>query len=331
MHSAMKQSGVFLSVLILLGSVSATADVLPSEETEWLKTWVTAAKKTDFSGVFVHQSGEYVGMSKVVHVSDKDGEHERLEELDGGKRVLIRRNDQVWLFADGHRIKLDKRRIRPSFPALLPEQLSSLQENYTVRREEDEVIAGFHAHSLIFQPRDNLRYSRKMWAHDDTGLLLKMVVLDDRGSIIEQYAFMQLKISGNIERDWILREKTVREEVGAQVQTPHPHIIELLETPCGWQVDAIPAGFKKIQEMRRTFRVDSEPVIHLVYSDGLAGISVFIEKMNGTPHFQIGLARMGAVNVYSRLVGDSLVTVVGGVPARTVIQISDSVRYAGQQ
>jgi sigma-E factor negative regulatory protein RseB len=82
--------------------------------------------------------------------------------------------------------------------------------------------------------------------------------------------------------------------------------------------------------MRRPFRENKEPVIHMVFSDGLAGISVFIEKVNELDHFHSGLAGQGSVHVYNRVVADSLVTVVGEVPARTVIQVADSVRYAGQ-
>ena len=64
--------------------------------------------------------------------------------------------------------------------------------------------------------------------------------------------------------------------------------------------------------------------------DGLAGISVFIEKASQATHARSGLSGRGAANVYKRIVGDNLVTVVGEVPPRTVIQVGDSVRYAGQ-
>ena len=93
---------------------------------------------------------------------------------------------------------------------------------------------------------------------------------------------------------------------------------------------ALPAGFKKILEMRRPFRGNKEPVIHMVFSDGLAGISVFIEKAQDAKYVHSGLSGQGAAHVYNRLVGDNLVTVVGEVPPRTVIQVADSVRYAGQ-
>ena len=326
----MRQTGYLLLVLFQLGVVSVYADTGTVDEADKLKTLAFAAHYNDYSGVYVHQSGGRVGMSRITHVSDKDGEHERREELDGGKREIIRSNDQVWLFADGHRVKVEMRRIRPAFPALLPEQIATLKENYAVTREEDDEVAGYHAQAFVFQPRDNLRYSRKMWADSTTGLLLKAVVMDERGYVIEQYAFMELNINGNIDRSWIVREKSPAEEPSRQLHPTPPPKAESLAEHCDWQVDALPVGFKKILEMRRPFRENKEPVIHLVFSDGLAGISVFIEKADGKTQHRSGLVEQGEVHIYSRSVGDSLVTVVGEVPAKTVIQIADSVRYAGQ-
>jgi sigma-E factor negative regulatory protein RseB len=326
----MRRIGYLICLLAQLGVASAWADPLQGNEAEWLKTMVLAAHQTDYSGVFVFQSGGRVEMSRITHVSDENGEHERLESLGGVRRELIRNNDQVWLYTDGHKAKVEKRQIKRAFPALLPEQISILKENYRIRREEEGEVAGYHVHSVTFQPKDNLRYTRKMWAHYDSGLLLKAAVMDDHDYIIEQYAFMQLEIGGNIDRKWITQVKSTPLEGGVQAQATQLTKMDLLQTERGWQVDGLPPGFKKIVEMRRAFHENREPVIHMVFSDGLAGVSVFIEKANESSQHHSGLAGQGAVHVYNRIVGDSLVTVVGEVPARTVIQVAESVRYAGQ-
>lgn len=327
----MKRTGYLFFILAQLGVASAWADPLQGNEADWLKTMVFAAHQTDYSGVFVYQSGGRVEMSRITHVSDENGEHERLESLGGARREIIRNNDQIWQISEGRKIKAEKRQLKRAFPALLPEQISILKENYLIRREEEGEVAGYHVHTVTFQPKDNLRYSRKMWAHYDTGLLLKAAVMDDRGYIIEQYAFMELNIGGNIDRKWISRVKSAPLDTTQQVQPSHLTIADTaLAEASGWQVDELPLGFKKILEMRRTFHESSEPVIHMVFSDGLAGISVFIAKLDEAAHSHSGLAGQGAVHVYSRVIGDSLVTVVGEVPARTVIQVADSVRYAGQ-
>ncbi|HLP97317.1 MAG TPA: MucB/RseB C-terminal domain-containing protein [Sideroxyarcus sp.] len=326
----MRKSGYLFFMLLQFCVVTASADPQERDDADWLKTMAFAAHQTDYSGVFVYQSGGRVEMSRITHVSDNEGEHERLEGLGGGRRELIRSNDQVWIYTEGRKVRIEKRQIKRAFPALLPEQISILKENYTIRQEEESEVAGYHVHAVVFQPKDNLRYTRKMWAHSDSGLLLKAAVLDERGYIIEQYAFMQLSINGDIDRKWIAQDKSSAEAMAQQLHlSPLPKVAPLTE-PCGWQVDALPAGFKKLAEMRRSIRENKEPVIHLVFSDGLAGISVFIEKASGVRSIRSGLSGQGAAHVYNRIVGEDLVTVVGEVPARTVIQVADSVRYAGQ-
>ncbi len=317
-------------MLLQLGAATALADPVQGKEADWLRTMAFAAHQSNYSGVFVYQSGSRVEMSRVTHISDKTGEHERLEGLGGARRELIRDNDQAWLYAEGHKVRVEKRQIRRAFPALLPEQISILKENYSVRQAEEEEIAGYHAHSVVFLPRDNLRYTRKMWADSVSGLLLKAVVLDDRGHLIEQYAFMQVNIGNNIDRKWIVPEDSSATAIAQELSLSPLPKVELIEGACGWQVDALPVGFRKIVEMRRPFRGNKEPVIHMVFSDGLAGISVFIEKVNDATYVHSGLFGHGAAHVYNRIVGEHLVTVVGEVPPRTAIQVGDSVRYAGQ-
>jgi sigma-E factor negative regulatory protein RseB len=319
----------YLLLLVSFGLTPAWADPLQGDESEWLRTMAFAAHQTDYSGVFVYQSGGRVEMSRITHVTDENGEHERLESLGGSRRELIRNNDQVWLYGDGRKTRVERRQIKRAFPALLPEQLSILKENYLIRREEEGEVAGHHVHTVTFQPKDNLRYTRKMWAHFDTGLLLKAAVMDDRGYIIEQYAFMQLDIGGNIDRKWISQVKSAPTELP---QASHLTKADLVQAESsGWQVDDLPPGFRKIVEMRRSFHENHEPVIHMVFSDGLAGISVFIEKLRDRDrNQQVGLAGQGAVSVYNRTIDDVRVTVVGEVPAKTVIQVAESVRYAGE-
>ncbi len=79
--------------------------------------------------------------------------------------------------------------------------------------------------------------------------------------------------------------------------------------------------------MKRTQGGSSE-VGHVVYSDGLAAVSVFIEPMaNKTSQPPAGLSRQGAINIYSRQVASHLVTVVGEAPAESVRKLAESVEY----
>jgi sigma-E factor negative regulatory protein RseB len=80
------------------------------------------------------------------------------------------------------------------------------------------------------------------------------------------------------------------------------------------------------------------PATHLVYSDGLATVSVFVEAEPGAksgaddkpatpaePPMQ-GLARVGSGFAFSTVVQGHQVTAVGEVPAQTVEFIAHSVK-----
>lgn len=320
---------LFLLLLTLLQSVDA--DPLRSNATDWLKTMAFAAHQTDYSGTFVYQDGVggHVEVSRITHIIDSGGEHERLEGLNGARREIVTSNNQVWLYLGDRKVRIERHHGERNFPALLPEQISILSENYLIRQAEEDRVAGFHVHAIVFQPKDNLRYAHKMWAHTQSGLLLKAVVMDERARIIEQYAFTQLSLGKSVDRKWIepdepfipalnSKETIAGEGLGAESGTTD------------WQIDAMPKGFKKIMEVCRPMREKTKPVTHLVFSDGLAGISVFIEDLDGREDVNSGLSSQGAIQVYSRVSGDKLITVVGEVPPRTLIQVAESVRYAGQ-
>jgi sigma-E factor negative regulatory protein RseB len=322
----------------------AFADQMSQDGLNWLQTMAFAAHQTDYSGTFVYQYGSHVETSRITHISDRDGEHGRLESLDGPRREIIRNNDQMWCYLGDRKVKVEQRQGGREFPALLPEQLTLLSANYLVKQAEEARVAGFPTRAIVFQPRDNLRFTHKMWAHSDSGLLLKSEVLDERGNTIEQYTFTQLTLGGDIDRKWITWDKApigFHEMEARHVHDPHHNASpdQKLRLPragsipvvSGWQVDALPAGFKKIMELRRPLPEHNVPAIQIVFSDGLAGISVFIDVMDSDEDDHPGLSSQGAIQVYRKVSGSYLVTVVGEVPPRTVMQVADSVRFAGRQ
>lgn len=327
MQSSIIKFKTCLAFGIMLASFGALADSMPQNDLIWLKKMDFAAHKTDYSGIFIFQSGNYVETSRITHLFDGKDEHERLEGLDGERSEVIRRNGQIWCYLGDRKEIVAKHDGSRTFPALLPSQLSLLQENYEIRGAEEERVAGLQAHSVLFQPRDRLRYARKMWAHSESGLLLKAVVLDEHNHIIEQYAFTQLKLGGDIDRKWIMQQKPGERTSDNALAGQE---VNKAATASRWVVYDLPAGFKKMAEMTRHLRGSHLPVTHLVYSDGLAGISVFIEKMGERPAMKTGLHSRGVIQIYTKIQDENLLTVIGEVPPRTVMQVAESVRFGGQ-
>jgi len=309
----------------LCGLLLAVAAKVNAESLDWLKIVAFAAHQTDYSGVFVYQYDNRIETSRIIHVVEADGEYEKLESLDGPKRKIIRHHGQVWCYINHKMVQVDSQQVRIRFPAFLPEQISTLSANYQAEQIGVARVAGYNAQVILFEPKDNLRYAHKIWADTGSGLLLKAAVLGDKDQIIEQYTFTQLQIGGNIDRSWISttapgNSLPVSPEL-AKGGTP---------VNSGWTVGALPAGFKKTMEIQRPMRGKHTPVTQIVFSDGLSAISVFIEPDDGDEDNVGGLSSRGAVNLYHKVVAGHLFTVVGEVPARTAIQVLDSIRYKGK-
>ncbi|HZW24171.1 MAG TPA: MucB/RseB C-terminal domain-containing protein [Gallionella sp.] len=318
----MRAGIAFVGLLLAVGNAHAEGRQV---SLDWLKTVAFASHQTDYSGVFVYQYGGKVETSRIIHVVEADGEYEKLECLDGPKREIIRHNGHIWEY-NNHKMVRASSQGRGKFPSLLPEQLSALSANYQASQVGVERVAGYDAQVVLFQPRDNLRYAHKLWVHNVSGLLLKASVLDDKNRPVEQYAFTQLQIGGGVDRSWIKNAPSMAERGsgdGAQaVGVP---------VNSGWVVDSLPAGFKKTMEIQRPMRGRHAPVTQLVFSDGLSAISVFIEPDDGDEDDNSGLSTRGAMNLFHKVANGHLITVVGEVPARAVMQVADSLRYNGPQ
>lgn len=322
---------VALRDLLLGGLLLAAANTYAGERQvslDWLKTVAFAAHQTDYSGVFVYQYDNHVETSRIIHVVELDSEYEKLESLDGPKREIIRHHGQIWCYINHRMVQVDSQQVRGRFPSLLPEQLSALSSNYLIKEAGMERVAGYNTQVILFQPKDNLRYAHKIWAHTDSGLLLKAAVLGDKKQVIEQYTFTQLQIGGNIDRSWVGAKDFAG--YGAELPVPPETAMGGTAINSGWVVDALPAGFKKTREIQRPMRGKHAPVIQIVYSDGLSAISIFIEPDDSDEDDADGLSSRGAVNLYHKVLDKHLITVVGEVPPRTVMQALDSVRYNGK-
>lgn len=318
---------LWLGVCGLLLAANACAAEVQSR-LDWLKTVAFASHQTDYSGVFVYQYGSHVETSRIAHVTEKDSEYEKLESMDGPKREIIRHHGQVWIFSNHKMVQVDSQQGKIRFPSLLPDQLSALNENYQVKDAGTGRVAGYNTQIILFQPKDTLRYSHKIWIHTDSGLLLKSEVLNDKNQVVEQYTFTQLQLGSGVDRSWIASSNamgaTLKDEVKPSLNPTGKSVNS------GWVVDALPSGFKKTMEVLRPMHGKHAPVLQMVFADGLSAISVFIEPADSDEDDNEGLSSRGAVNLYHKVVNNTLLNVVGEVPSLTVMQVLDSVRYNGK-
>ncbi|MDX8384899.1 MAG: MucB/RseB C-terminal domain-containing protein [Gallionella sp.] len=297
---------------------------------DWLKVVILAERQTEYSGVFIYQYDSNVESSKISHVIVGDDYFERLESLDGPRREIVRHHGQVWShIGDGHEmVQVDSQQGMGKFSSLSGAQLHTLYMNYQAKVLGVDRVAGYDAQIIKFQPRDNLRYTYKIWVHKDSGLLLKSAVLGSKNQLVEQYSFTQLQIGGKIDRSWVKKSAATGHR-GPKFHEQHNVSRLGIPVKSGWKSDAMPSGFRKTMEIERPMHGNHEPVTQIVYSDGLSAISIFIELDDNDEDDVEGLSSRGAVSLYHKVVGKHLYTVVGEVPPHTVMRVLDSIRHKG--
>lgn len=292
---------------------------------DWLRTIYRATENLSYTGTFVYQQGDRTETSRIARLAGAAGGTEKLEVLDGTPREILRSRDEIRCYLPESRtVKVDRRSDQRSFPAVLPEQVGNLTAYYVITLGETRRIAGYDCQAIVLSPKDHLRYGYKLWADARSGMLLKARTFDRDGRTMEQFTFTQLHI-GKVPRE---RLRPPRDIKGWRVEQAGVAPADLAKA--GWHVSADLPGFRKIVEIRRMLR-DTQPVAQLVYSDGLAAVSVFIEPMAGrVEDARIGLASMGALNVFTREVANHWVTVVGEAPAASVQRIGNTVEFRPQ-
>lgn len=318
-------------ILILGLAVPALAadSGTPQDGIDWLRKMAGASRQLNYSGTFVYNHAGRTETSRIVHyVNAAGGEFERMETRDGPAREVIRTNDEVTCYLPDTKTVIIEKRGKRRFPALLPEQLTGVADNYAVSVAGRDRVAGHDCHVILLVPRDKLRYGHHFCADAASGLPLRARTFNEKNEPLESFAFTELKIGGSFNRDRVRsRYATAAKSRDWKVDYSQYSTAEL-PAETGWVLTQQPAGFKKLTELKRSFPGRAAKISHIVYSDGLAAVSVFIEPLPKTRPAQM-LSHQGAVNIYVRPVSEYMVTVLGEAPAATVMQIANSLEYRG--
>lgn len=323
----MRFAAAVIALCAVLAQSPVRAEAL-SDPLNWLGRIASAGQKLNYVGTFTYQSRGTFETSRIAHRMDATGEYERLEVLDGSPREVIRSGNEVrCVLPEQKTVIIDQPGGRRAFPARLPASFSNLAESYRIRKGEPGRVAGYEAQSIILEPRDDLRYGQVLWADAQSGLLLKSRMVDERGEVIEQFAFSDVRIGGDVGPD-LLKS---RFDQSADWRVVNARGSEIPRNEGGWVLRAPLPGYSLMSVMRRPLGRERGEAIHMVYSDGLAAISVFIEPLPGQGASPVpGPLASGAINIYKRMVERHLITALGEVPARAVQRLADGIEHSGQ-
>ena len=311
------------AVLALLGAFGCGSSIAAETATDamaWLKKIATASRQLNYAGTFVYQHGRQMESSRIAHMADANGEYEKLETLDGPPREIIRNNENVTCYVPDNKTVIIEKRTARQFPALLPEQLTGITDNYVVTKGGQDRVAGYDCQVIALEPKDNLRYGHRYCVELGSGLALRSRTYNEKGEMVDLFVFTQLTIGNRVTKDLL---KSRFAGVSQSWHVDHAALERDSATDNRWEFKSPLAGFRKLTEMKRSVPGRAAPVSHIVYSDGLAAVSVFLEPMPKSPP-AAGATYQGAVNMYVKSSGDQMVTVVGEAPAGTVKQIAES-------
>jgi len=315
-----------LAILLAAAAGLAQAQQTTPEALALLSRIHQATQKLSYTGTFVYQQGPRSETSRIFRIADASGGTEKLEVLDGVAREVVRTRDTVRCYLpESQTVKVERSGDQREFPAILPDRLTELARYYVITLGGSARIAGFDCESVLLTSRDDLRYGYKLWADARTGMLLRARTVNEKGETLEQFTFTQLSI-GPVARDKVRPKHAARDWRIEDAAAAPANLAE-----AGWTVNADLPGFRKVGEVRRRLG-ESHSVGQVVYSDGLAAVSVFIEALPERRGLsRTGLSNLGAIHIYTREVADHLVTVVGETPAASVRRIADRVEFRRPQ
>jgi sigma-E factor negative regulatory protein RseB len=307
---------------------------------QWLQRMNKALATRNYDGTFFHISGGRVETMRIVHRVRSGRVAERLQSLDGSGREFVRANEQLTCYLpDQHTVLVEPQQNPGPFLGALPQFDAAVSDFYHIEALPEARILGRAARVIAVNPKDQFRFGYRLWLDEKTSMPLKTQLCDSHGQIIEQILFARLEMPENIPDSDLA--PTVRTD-GMRWVRQGPSVDNASAPLAAYRASQLPPGFRLTVQGAQTLGGASAPASHLVYSDGLATVSVFVEEQGSSdsgvpaaadaqpqPPMQ-GLARVGSGYAFSTVVQGHQVTAVGEVPAQTVEFIAHSVRiYSG--
>jgi sigma-E factor negative regulatory protein RseB len=326
----------------LLGAFMTTVPQLArgsDDPREWLERMDKALATRNYDGTFFHISGGRVETMRIVHRVRSGRVTERLQSLDGSGREFVRANNELTCYLpDQHTVLVEPRQDRGPFLGSLPQFDSSVANSYRIEALPATHILGRPVRGIAVTPKDQFRFGYRLWLDEKTAMPLKTQLCDSRGQVLEQIFFARLDMPENIPDSDLA--PTVHTD-GMRWVRQGPSVDNASAALAAYRASQLPPGFRLTVQGAQTLGGASAPASHLVYSDGLATVSVFVEEQGvstsgvaATPDSQTqapmqGLARVGSGYAFSTVVQGHQVTAVGEVPAQTVEFIAHSVKISG--
>ncbi len=294
----------------------------------WLERMSKAVELLNYSGTLVHFYGGETSVLKIAHRVDGGRVTEKITSDDAG-REIIRNDDEVTcIFRDQKVVLVERRddldRDQSPLRGRLPGNAEIRETYYHVAFAGTERIAGRNARIITIRPKDGYRYGYRVSVDRETAMPLKTQLVDEKGQLLEQILFSDIDLADRIPDEAVRPSIAIDTFAVRRSQTVPGKAV--VQNDVDWGAVELPAGFSLAVRQARTASDADRGLRHLVYSDGLATVSLFIEPAVAAAEQAEGLSQIGAANAYTTVRDGHMVTAVGEVPARTVEILALSAR-----
>jgi sigma-E factor negative regulatory protein RseB len=288
---------------------------------EWLDMMAGAVGSTSYQGTVIRSKRGQSEALKVVHKIVDGVVNERVTSQEGNGLEIIRIGNEVHcILPEQKSVLVEGWNNQSTLFSPLPRTEVVNTPQYDLSLLSEGRIAGRVAVLLAIRPHDEYRYAHRIWLDKASGFPLQTEVRSIDGELIEEVKFAEISFSDNIADDAF--DASV--DLDGFTWYREPDRYEAVEIETDWACDDLPAGFRAVSTTTETSSRDGGEMTHIVFSDGIANVSVFIESPNGNE--REGWAMLGASNSFSVTVDEFQVTAVGEVPGVTVQRIASSMR-----
>ncbi len=311
-----------MGIFFIVFNLSAfPQDLMPKDALGWLKAMREAMHNLAYQATVVYSRDNQIQALKLSRVIQEGVVKEHLQALNDPLREVVRDGDKVTCyFPDRQAMIVEYRQGNDSLFVHFPWEWQQKQGIYQFNLGHIGHVAGRPAQEIVVVPLDKYRYPRRIWLDTETKLPLKLELLNHDGGILEAVVVTDIQLGKGVEK-----VATVPRESDQTWKIVDRKVIPLKDKR--WQLSFLPPGFNEVLRTRRLDPIDQRPIDHILVSDGIASVSIYI-KQGDDRGFDPGNKKLGAVNTYSKQVGDFYITVLGDVPPETVRAIANGVRLA---
>jgi len=301
---------------------SSTVAAERIDPNQWLSRMGAAVQQTSYEGTVIRMRDGKAEALKVIHTVTDGVIREKVVAQEGDGLEIIRHGNEVHcILPDRKSVLVEEWNDQSTLFSTLPSSEVRFGSEYDVAVVREERVAGRKAILVAIRPHDEYRYGHRIWLDVKTAFPLQTQLIGTDGTPIEQVKFADISLNKAI--DLALLEPSVDTESFRWFNQPARH--ENLRIETDWQATNLPRGFRAVATHGEKLPGSDDMTTHIVYSDGLATVSVFVTSDSAAD--AEGASRIGGSNSFSTTIGGFRVTAVGEVPAVTVRQIATTMAF----